>query len=183
MYRNQHADLRKVCTKVQARCRGPLRASHTLPYPDLWLVDENNWFAPFLRFDHLQVSLTPSRVEYMRIQLYGMSQCLQTELVPRLLNHLEHFPQHTHIKTGTPDCLLTSNKLTIQSLAKFKWKVLSRIMIRFAQHNVHMTKHDKTWPCHLNPMSKVWSRYLCVVLEGIRFEFARTVIVILFVFA
>ena len=42
MYRNQDADLRKVCTKVQARCRGPLRASHTLPYPDLWLVDENN---------------------------------------------------------------------------------------------------------------------------------------------
>ena len=66
---------------------------------------------------------------------------------------------------------------------KVLWKVLSGTMIRFGQHNVHMTKHDKTWPCHLNPMSKVWSRYSCVVLEGIRFEFARTVIVILFVFA
>ena len=156
----------KFARKSCARCREPLRASHTLPFPDLWLVDENNWFAPFLRFDHLQVSFTPSRVEYMRIQLYGMSQCLQTELVPRVLNHLEHFPKrththdtHTNTKTGTPDCLLTSNKLTIQSLAKFKWKVLSRIMIRFGQHNVHMTKHDKTWPCHLNPMSRVWSRY------------------------
>ena len=53
MFRNQDADLRKVCTKilckVQARCREPLRArwfSHTLPFPDLWLVDEDNWFAP-----------------------------------------------------------------------------------------------------------------------------------------
>ena len=114
---------------VQARCREPLRASHTLPFPDLWLVDKNNWFAPFLRFDHLQVSFTPPRVEYMRIQLYGMSQCLQTELVPRLLNHLEHFQQRTHThdthtitKKGTPDCLLTSNKLTIQSLVKFYGK-------------------------------------------------------------
>ena len=123
MYRNQDADLRKVCTKILCKVQGAtqgqvIQPHPSLPWPVLWLVDENNWFAPFLRFDHLQVSFTPPRVEYMRIQLYGMSQWLQTELVPRLLNHLEHFPQHTHThdthtntKTGAPDCLLTSNSI------------------------------------------------------------------------
>ena len=191
MFRNQDADLRKVCTKILCKVQGATLGQMIQPHPSLpWPVasGRKQLIPPFLRFDHLQVSFTPPRVEYVRIQLYGMSQWLQTELVACLLNHLEHFPQstydtHTNTKTGTPNCLLTSNKLTIQSLAKFKWKVLSGIMIRFAQHNVHMTKHDNIWPCHLNPMSKVWSRYSCVVLEGICFEFARTVIVFLFVFA
>ena len=135
MYRNQDADLRKVCTKILCKQgagshSGP--GDSATPFPSLTCAVASGWkqlIRPFLRFDHLQVSLTPSSVEYMRIQLYGMSQCLQTELVPRLLNHLEHFPHHTHThdthtntKTGTPDCLLISNKLTIQSLVKFNGK-------------------------------------------------------------
>ena len=127
MYRNLDADLRKVCTKILCKVQGATQGEVIQPHPSLPWPVASGWkqlirlllaFWSFAGFVH-----TATR-GYMRIQLYGMSQWLQTELVARLLNHLEHFPQstydtHTNTKTGTPGCLLTSNKLTIQSLVKF----------------------------------------------------------------
>ena len=70
--------------------------------------------------------------------------------------------RHTHKYKDRHTWLFAYFQQTDDSIfGKVLWEVLSGIMIMFALHNVHMTKHDNIWPCHLNPMSKVWSRYLC----------------------